>query len=357
MDESIKFTLDESIKFTIVVLGYETELYLPRALSSIDAQTYRNFDVICVVEESRDESLEVCRKWADRGNDCIVISRPKSGSGSLPRNYTIDHAKGSYLVFVDGDDWLEPFALQKLAGKLGEIGEVDVLSFAAFTMPDGNDSPQARRKITNFRAFDEKAIFSGLDAIRKIGRNGGAFHGYTWLNCYRTAFLRAHALYQKKGVIMEDAEWMARVLYMAKRVAYMDEPLYIYRRRQGSALAEASSRIIYNIAENFISIAIFAEQNSVPQDIAAVWANQWLSLLFWFMYAPVSSRKIADRDRREVVAALFGGQDGARIRHICCYASRMKRIGLFFVRLVRYGWQLPAKLFFRAFYYPLLKLR
>lgn len=343
--------------FSIALIGYQSEPYLPRAIKSIKCQTFRDFDVMCIVEESTDASLDICNAWAKSDTNIQVVSLPKSGSGSCSRNYAIEHAAGEYLVFIDGDDWVVDDMLERLNRKLLETGKVDILAFAiATTQGDSIDIDNASF-VTNFTSADCASTFSGPEAIRKTRKNGGRFHGYTPINIYRTQFLRKNRLLQKPGVIFEDAEWTTRVWYLAKDFAYLHAKLYIYRRNNNSVMSESSSRGIFNLVDNLASVIGFAKSQSVPRDIVAIWSNQWTSMLYWFLFSPVSARKVSDRDRINALSALFKAIGRKQLKRFIAMASLPKRMAAPLVFLAAHGCILPAKLFFRCLYYPLVARR
>ena len=341
--------------FTIILAGYQTEPYLQKALDSIANQTFRDFEVICYVEESTDRSLEICQAMAERDPRFTVATGPKSGSGGPSRNYGMDHASGEYIAFVDGDDWITEDMLEKLAVRLDQTGPLDVLAFVCVSVQSEDEDPALAPKCTNFSAPDADTVFSGQDAIRRSGRNRGDFFAYSYLNIYRTIFLRENRLYQANA-ILEDFAWMPRVWYRAKRMAYLDSVFYFYRRRPGSLTTEASPRAIYDIGKTVLpSLFDLAFEASAHEDILAVWSNQWFSMFYWFMYHPVTSRKISDADRKNVLGILF--EDGGRERfmRIGAFASRPKRMALPLILLAAKGIQFPAKAFFRILYYPLIQ--
>ncbi len=343
--------------FTVVLSGYQTEPYLQKALDSIANQTFRDFEVICYVEDCTDRSLEMCQAMAERDPRFIVATGPKSGAVATTRNYGIDHASGQYLAVIDGDDWLVPDMLEKLAGKLEQTGEVDVLTFAAVSTEKENVDWDHVKRFSNFRQSDEADVFSGLDAVRRSGRNGGAIQNFTWLSIYRVAFLREHRLYQSDGLLMEDYEWNPRVWFFAKRVAYLDQVLYVYRRRPGSLTTETSPRIVLDLARQFRSLADFAEGRDIPGDVFSIWSNQWISVLFWFMFHPVTSRKISGGDRNKALNVILSGDGTKQFRRILSHASRPKRLAGPLIRLAAKGFQLPAKAYFRSLYYPMIERR
>ena len=344
--------------FTVVLSGYQTEPYLQKALDSIANQTFRDFEVICYVEECTDRSLEMCQVMAERDPRFKVATGPKSGSGGPSRNYGMDHASGEYVVFVDGDDWILDNMLEKLAHKLAQTGPLDILAFACVTTQSENVDLLNAPKHTNFSIQDVNTVFSGPDAIRRSGKKGSSFFAYSYLNIYRTAFLRENHLHQPGG-ILEDFAWMPRVWYLAKRMAYLDEMFYVYRRRGNSLMTEASARIIYDIAGTVLpSLFDLASENTVPEDILTIWCNQWFSMFYWFLFHPVSSRKITDKDRRNALNTLFAEKNNkVRFLHFIQYTSRPKRLACPLILLVAKGIQFPAKVFFRKIYYPMIEKR
>ena len=344
-------------KFTVILSGYQTEPYLPRALASVAGQTFPDFEALCYVEESADNSLAVCREQAGRDARFQVVSAPKSGAVASTRNYAVDHARGEYLVVLDGDDWLSVHMLEKLAAKLRETGAVDILAFAAGVTCDEKTDWRAMPRLTNFSAADSVGVFTGIEALRRAGRGGGQFRSYTWLCAYRTAFLREHRFYQTAGRLMEDFEWAPRVWFAAERFAYLDEMLYVYRRRSNSLTTEGSSRLAFDLVKQVRSLLEFADRTRLPEDLLRIWSNQWLATLYWFLFHPVTSRKLTDRDRQEALKLLLAAPGAARLAALGARASRPKRAALPLLGRAARGTVWPAKIFFRMLYYPLIALR
>ena len=346
--------------FTIILAGYQTEPYLQKALDSVAAQTFRDFEAICYVEECTDRSLEICRAMAERDPRFKVATGPKSGGVGATRNYGIDHASGKYLFILDGDDWISPVTLEKLAARLGETGDVDVMTFACIRTDNENGDPSSSKKLSNFTAEDSGMVFSGQDALRRVHRHmRGSFHAYACLNTCRLAFLKEHSLYQQKE-LMEDFEWTPRVWFCAERMVYLDDGLYFYRIRPDSLTLKSRSgtRILLALSEKvFPSLFGFACSEPVPEDILSSWGNLWLSMLYWYMFHPVTSKNTSDAEREQALKALFTGKGRAHFKQILRHVSFPKRLAAPFVLLAAKGIQFPAKVFFRGFYYPLVERR
>jgi len=338
--------------FTIAVAAYQSEPYLEQALKSISDQTFGDFEALLYVEESTDASLEICRAAERRDSRFRAIPAEKSGSCSQTRNWCTAHAAGEYILHMDGDDWLEPNALERIRAKLRETGPVDVLAFASTIV----DNEGRRMKRSNFRPGDTAETFSGLEALRRIRQKHEGFHGFAWMNAYRTDFMRKNPLEQKKGFILQDAEWLPRVLFFAERVAYLDEQLYTYRRRSNSATTEKSTRSVYHAADHFRTAMAFVTTHAMPADVRKIWSDNAMTNLCWFMFHPGSSAKIPDADRKAAMRNVL--QDGImRFIRFACRASIPKRMAILPMLLTAVGWQFPAKFFFRRLYFPIAERR
>ncbi|RKQ33490.1 glycosyltransferase family 2 protein [Oceanobacillus halophilus] len=91
---------------SIIVPVYNLEPYLEKCLDSILAQTFTGFEVIVVNDGSKDSSGVICDKYAKKDSRVKVIHKLYGGVSSA-RNIGIQEAKGEYIGFVDGDDYIE----------------------------------------------------------------------------------------------------------------------------------------------------------------------------------------------------------------------------------------------------------
>ena len=343
--------------FSVVVAGHQTAPWLPQAIASVETQPFRDFEAILYVEDSSDGSLDIARAAAARDGRFRAISGPKSGSGAETRNYGIRHAAGRYVVFLDGDDWLAPCMLGELAGKLAKTGDVDILAFSAVAANGDTVDWNTAPRLGNFGPDDARRVVSGLDALRSMQHRNVRFLGYSWLNAFRTDFLRQGNLYQTPGLFLEDYEHLHRSLFAARRVACLDKPLYAYRARPESATSQRSPAAFLDAARQIRSLLDCVRNLSLPPDILSYLANQWLGFLHWMLFHPATARKHprADQDR---AFAILSARDGMRhFRWLSDRASLPRRIAWPFFRLAAAGHPLPALLFFRFLYYPLLGLR
>lgn len=98
---------------SIIVPVYNAEKYLPRCIESILKQTHKEFELILVDDGSKDRSGKICDYYQKQDNRINVIHK-ENGGVSDARNVGIEVATGTYISFVDSDDWLEENYLEKL---------------------------------------------------------------------------------------------------------------------------------------------------------------------------------------------------------------------------------------------------
>lgn len=106
---------------SVIMLTYNREQFVARAIESILAQTCQEFEFIIVDNGSTDSSGEIADTYAAKDARIQVIHRKKGNIGA-GRNAGLDAAQGKYVAFIDDDDWAEPDFLEFLSNLLEETG-------------------------------------------------------------------------------------------------------------------------------------------------------------------------------------------------------------------------------------------
>ena len=102
-----------NIMISVIVPIYNVEEYLPACIESILNQTYRDLEILLIDDGSTDNSGKICDEYAEKDKRCIVIHQQNKGSSGA-RNTGLDNAKGEYISFIDGDDYIHPQMLEIL---------------------------------------------------------------------------------------------------------------------------------------------------------------------------------------------------------------------------------------------------
>ena len=116
------------VRFTIIISTYNAEAYIGRALDSLWAQTFRNFEVFVVDDGSDDETWCIARGYQLKFYPEIELPVFQTRQGvSGARNYGSGTAGGEYILFLDADDTYEPTALETIDRCIRENNNPDVL--------------------------------------------------------------------------------------------------------------------------------------------------------------------------------------------------------------------------------------
>ncbi len=92
---------------SVIVAVYNVETYLEKCIRSILAQSYRPLEIILMDDGSTDHSGDICDRFANEFAEVIVVHQKNAGISAVRKN-GIQLAKGAYIGFVDGDDWIYP---------------------------------------------------------------------------------------------------------------------------------------------------------------------------------------------------------------------------------------------------------
>lgn len=116
-----------TIKISIITTFYNLEEYAKRCVDSLTSQTLQDIEIICVNDGSQDNTINILQELAQNDNRIKIIDKKNEGV-SIARNTGINAASGEYIMFVDGDDYLEPNACEILYSKAIE-SDIDIIVF------------------------------------------------------------------------------------------------------------------------------------------------------------------------------------------------------------------------------------
>ena len=106
LQQYLNFNVFGEDKVTVVVPIYNTADYLSRCVKSITSQTYRNLEILLIVDGATDKSLDICNMMAEQDPRIRVIYQQNMGLAET-RNQGIKHATGEYIFFLDSDDFID----------------------------------------------------------------------------------------------------------------------------------------------------------------------------------------------------------------------------------------------------------
>lgn len=291
--------MSNELLFTFVVPACNVAAYARQMIESLKMQTYSEFEALIINEESSDNTADILEEAIAGDPRFKLIFQKRSGSASASRNYGINHARGKYLVFIDGDDWIEPDSLEKFHQLLNRQSNFDLLS-AGFRTWQGENTP-----VPGKTDHDETPC-SGLTALERMFRDG-TYHSATWCRIYRREFLTAHQLYQEIGRHHQDDEWTPRVYYFAQKTISTDFIYYNYRKRENSITTKRSCASLHSVALNMQSFFAFWHTHKIPSSLKEPLAHWYCGFLGNF-FAPFAQKLFERTDRKSAFAEAMNHQ-------------------------------------------------
>lgn len=228
---------------SVVVPVYQVERWLDRCMDSIVGQTYRNLEIILVDDGSPDDSPAICDAWARRDARVTVLHRSNAGV-SAARNAGLDAVHGDYLCFVDSDDSIEPTFVETMlnAAQLHGAQIVFVANTNDYQRDDGtmvNSVPQPGVAFVAETSAEFVRHFMRLSRAQYVCP--------PWNKLFLTSFVREVGSRFPEGIIAgEDSAFNFPLYAAAKRVVSLDEPLYRYSIRSGSAMSTYDARLLHD---------------------------------------------------------------------------------------------------------------
>ncbi len=129
----------EDIVFSVIVTAYNQPQEIRRAIDSVLNQTISCFELIAVDDFSTDETPQILNEYASKYSNVKIIRHQENSSSHVARASGLEKAEGRYVVFLDGDDYLFPDALEKLFNQLVNTDEdFDVCEYSYKCQPSGD---------------------------------------------------------------------------------------------------------------------------------------------------------------------------------------------------------------------------
>ena len=278
-------------KLSIIVPIYNVEQYIDQTIESIIKQNRTEIEIILINDGSTDKSLDVCKKYEIYEN--IIIINKENGGLSDARNCGIKNSKGEYLLFLDGDDFLNENSLENIIYTIMNNPSIDII------IGNGMDLYFEEQGIIELRCNFKSDMIKdkpGYEVLEYFFNQSNFNNWSACSNIYRREFLISNKLFFKKGIFYEDAEWLPRVILSSKKSILIKENFYIYRRnRKDSIMSSISLKKIedfINITDdifNYISRKDYSK--SLQYSVKKKYANALISILPKIYYLNKNDRK------------------------------------------------------------------
>lgn len=228
-------------KYSIIIPVYNVGRYISQCLDSICVQTFHDFEAIVIDDGSPDNAPAICDDYAKR-DPRIKVFHKENGGVSTALNLGLEKAKGEWIYFVDGDDWIEANALEIIDLNLKKYPEIEILGFNNYY--NEKKTAYKNKRIIPANQMLESLEIERLKAAtifpkwieRKYGYSLPVIRG-RWSKVFQRKIIYDNNLAFKPELITgEDAFFVLECFVKAQRVVLINEFLYHYRISDNSAI-------------------------------------------------------------------------------------------------------------------------
>ena len=231
------------VKISIIMPVYKVEEYVGKAIESIQAQTFADWEFLIVDDGTPDNSGEICDEYA-KNDSRITVFHTENGGAPAARNYAIERAKGKYFYFMDSDDWAEPTMLSDMY-TLAERDNAQLVVAGFFI-----DTYYTDTEYRTDNLLVESAIFKNADEFRQNAHR--LFDKnllYTpWNKLYRTDYIMENNIRYSK-TLWDDFPFNLDVIRNIDRVTVTDKQYYHFIRKRAESETAAYRPNMYEKRE------------------------------------------------------------------------------------------------------------
>lgn len=207
---------------TIIVPGFNIENYVCSCLDSIVKQSYQNLEIILVDDGSTDRTGNIFDTYASKDQRVKVLHKVNGGVSSA-RNMALHRATGEYILFVDGDDWLEKDAVETLVD-VATVHESDVVLFEYSVDYSNKDNEVYLHPELQGIMTIEQAIANTITSVNR----------FAWTKMYKRTILKKVS-FDETIHLGEDTLFACEAMNKGKSAYFVAKPLYHYVQSDNSA--------------------------------------------------------------------------------------------------------------------------
>lgn len=211
---------------SIVIPMYNSEKFIGAMIDSIFKQTYINFEVLVIDDGSKDKSLDIVEEYSKKDNRISIYQRPPTinkGANSC-RNYGLEKSSGKYIIFVDSDDILAPYALLQRVQFMESHQEIDFGVFSALSI---NEEDENFNSLYYGHKLNDKTLNNLINKCLPF---------ITWCLIFRKdALISSNITWDENLLSNQDADFNITCITKGLKFKYSDSPPdYIWRQVNNS---------------------------------------------------------------------------------------------------------------------------
>lgn len=260
----------EMLDVSIIIPVYNAKRYLDKCLGSVLNQTFTNFEVIVIDDNSTDETNEMASLWAAKDDRVRLLKNVGKGVSSA-RNYGLKNAKGRFVAFLDVDDTMSPIMIETMV-KIREENECQCV-VVSYTSDYRELSPK--------NDPSDAILIKSPETYNLLTRNEKDVGGYVWNKLYDRNIIEKNSLqFDSEVASGEDLLFNFQYFKYVKNIVYCRRKLYYYRLSENSAVNRLDNPRWFDIIHSYEKIM----GSGVSPDILEYFSYDFVQLILEAIY-------------------------------------------------------------------------
>lgn len=300
---------------SIIMPAFGVEKYIAKAIESVIAQSYEDWELIVVNDGTKDKSADIATTYALKDKRITVLHK-QNGGLSDARNFGMLHAKGTYIHFFDSDDWIEPDWYEKMALH-AQKSDADII-IGGYTIDYEDERGHVEKSIKKTCHEGNNINISKASDFDFVE----TYLNYAWNKLFRIAFLKTNQLVYEKGLyVVEDSEMMSRAVACHPKLQFISLSGYHYINRERTTQGRSFNDNVIGYAARKISINQlyldhFCQDDQLKEQILSETIMQHYLFLFHLLYS--CSKGMT---RKETISAIKKIINDPQISHLAHRAN------------------------------------
>ncbi|MGB5136644.1 MAG: glycosyltransferase [Prochlorococcaceae cyanobacterium] len=259
-------------RVSVIVPAFNVEPYLVQCLDSLILQDINRIEVIVVNDGSTDDSGQIAMRYAESYPWVRLINQENRGL-SEARNVGMEYAKGEYVGFVDGDDWIHPRMYLHMCRAADKSGADLVITNGCLY----NNTTRELRPIQDHKVWtqikNKNSVFNARETTELFRLDTSACK-----RLYRRSHLKRLDFRFLPRVIFEDVPAHYKLLLHTDKIALVDRPYYYYRTDRPGRITAISNERLFNAFSVLEEVCqeLEASQASIDIWISFLWFQSWI---------------------------------------------------------------------------------
>ena len=220
-------------KMTVIILTYNRAEMLNRAVDSVLAQSFQEYELLLINNGSTDNTSSICNAYAEKNNSVRVSTLPVNQGISAARNFALDQVRTEFCIFIDDDDFVEPDMLAHLYGMVQDFQADIAITGCVDEYPDGRIVPKYQ--------YDERSILNREEGVSEFLKRE-KFHTSPGTKLFRYRLF--DGIRFPKGVLIDDIHTIYKLFVAASRTVVQGIPDYHYCKHVGNATGFLSGSLL-----------------------------------------------------------------------------------------------------------------